>query len=77
MSFHTKIHGQSLLFDDFSNSSVNLNFWTVTLPENDSRVTESGGFVSLENAGRLTSNLLLTNSYSLSGMFCFFDVCNG
>jgi hypothetical protein len=57
------------LHDDFNGSTVDTNLWAITLPEDDASVTESGGYVSLENAGRLVSQNSLTASYAIEGRF--------
>jgi hypothetical protein len=57
------------LFDNFSGTSVNSNLWAITLPYSDSSVTEGGGVVSIENNGRLTTQVAMPSSYSVSGEF--------
>lgn len=58
-----------ILYDNFSGTSVNTNLWAVTLPYSDSSVTEGGGVLSIENNGRLTTQVPMPASYAVSGEF--------
>ena len=55
--------------DDFNGASVNTNLWQVVLPAGDSSVTEGGGNVSLQNAGRLVTQSGFSTPYSIYGVF--------
>lgn len=58
-----------ILVDNFSGNSINPSLWSTSLPYADSSVTEGGGFVSLENNGRLTTAIGMPTSYEVSGSF--------
>lgn len=64
-----KAGAQMLFSDNFDGMSVNSNLWSVLLPFGDSSVTESNGYVSVENNGRLTSVTNLPKNYEIDGRF--------
>jgi hypothetical protein len=66
---NTSLFGQVLLNDDFSGTSVDTSLWTVGLPESDASVTEGNGYVALENAGRITTQMSMPPSYEIYGSF--------
>ena len=48
---------------------MNTSLWSVVLPYGDSSVTEAGGYVSIENNGRLTTQCTMPRAYRISGTF--------
>ncbi len=60
---------QVLLYDNFSGTAVNTNLWAVVLPESDASVTEGNGYIALENAGRITTQMSMPTGYAIYGSF--------
>jgi hypothetical protein len=63
----TALSAQVLLTDDFNDSAINPALWTVSTPYADSSVTESSGYLQVQNRGRLTANQNFTSPYSITG----------
>jgi hypothetical protein len=60
-------HSQVLFTDNFNGNSVDTSKWTVSLPYNDSSVTETNGYLQVENRGRIASVASFSGDYSVSG----------
>ena len=63
-----------LLEDDFNDGIVDLAKWTMEEPFADSSVLETGGYVELQNRGRITSTIGIDDPYEVRGRFQLSNV---
>tara|TARA_B100001057_G_scaffold241511_1_gene241836 strand:+ start:401 stop:2503 length:2103 start_codon:yes stop_codon:yes gene_type:complete len=63
-----------LLEDDFNDGIVDLAKWTAEEPFADSSVSETGGYVELQNRGRITSTIGIDDPYEVRGRFQLSNV---
>lgn len=58
---------QVLLTDNFDGSTVDTSKWSVVTPFSDSFVTQSGGYVQVEDAGRITTQSAFADAVEITG----------
>lgn len=61
------LSAQVLLTDNFNDSTINTGLWTVSTPYGDSTVTETSGYLQVQNRGRLTAIQNFSQPYTITG----------
>ena len=58
---------QVLMTDPFDGLTVDTSKWSVMTPFSDSFVTQSGGYVQVEDGGRITTQSAFTGAFEITG----------